>query len=192
MKGPDNHQRRSVMRTFQIRQVAATAALALMAAAPLAACGADSVSPLPVQAAETATSVPASPSPSPSPTPAPSASVASASPRSSPTRPRPTKTKVKTTRPTPKATSTCYGAVRHDIDLQNTELALIRSMCFHAGGVLRLKGIGPGLVTATPESLVDQNYEGGVVDLRFLRAGTVTVKIPQEEQTYTITVVVVS
>jgi hypothetical protein len=179
------------MRTFQIRRVAATAALALMAAASLAACGADSVSPLPVEAAETATSVAASPSPSPTPTP--SASVASASPRSSPTtRPRPTKTKVKTTRATPKATSTCYGAVRHDIDLQNTELALIRSMCFHAGGVLRLKGIGPGLVTATPESLVDPNYEGGVVDLRFLRAGTVTVKIPQEEQTYTITVVVVS
>jgi hypothetical protein len=176
------------MRTFQIRRVAATAALALMAAAPLAACGADSVSPLPVQAAET-TAVPASPLPSPTP----SASAVSATPRSSPTvRPRPTKTKVKATKPTPKATSTCYGAVRHDIDLQNTELALIRSMCFHTGGVLRLKGIGPGLVTATPESLVDQNYEGGVVDLRFLRAGTVTVKIPQEEQTYTITVVVVS
>jgi hypothetical protein len=175
------------MRTFQIRQVAATAALALMAATPLAACGADTVSPLPVQAAETTSAAPAGPTP----TPAPSATITSAPPRSSPaTHPKPVKTR--TTRPTPKSTSTCYGAVRRDIDLQNTELALVRSMCFHTGGVLRLKGIGPGLVTATPESLVDPNYEAGVVDLRFLRAGTVTVKIPQEEQTYTITVVVIS
>jgi hypothetical protein len=39
---------------------------------------------------------------------------------------------------------------------------------------------------------VSQNYEAGVVDLRFVRPGTVTVSIPQDEQTYTITVVVVS
>jgi hypothetical protein len=174
------------MRTFQIRQVAATAALALMATAPLAACGADSVSPLPVQAAEAASAGPATQSPSARPSVAPP-------PRSSPARPKPaqTKTRTKTTRPATKGPSSCYGAIRYDLDLRNTELALVRSMCFHTGGVLRLQGIGPGLVTATPTSLVDSNYEGGVVDLRFLRPGTVTVKIPQEEQTYTISVVVI-
>ncbi|MEU8616155.1 hypothetical protein AB0C29_50050 [Actinoplanes sp. NPDC048791] len=89
-------------------------------------------------------------------------------------------------------TATCYGAVRHDLDLHNTVLDLIKSMCFHTGGVLRLQGIGPGLVTAVPGSLVSRNYEAGVVDLRFVRPGTVTVRIPQDEQTYTITVVVIS
>ena len=39
---------------------------------------------------------------------------------------------------------------------------------------------------------MSQSYEAGVVDLRFVRPGTVTVTIPQDEQTYTITVVVVS
>jgi hypothetical protein len=47
-------------------------------------------------------------------------------------------------------------------------------------------------VKSEPESLVSQSYEGGVVDIRFVRAGTVTVTIPMEQQTYTITVVVVS
>jgi hypothetical protein len=64
-------------------------------------------------------------------------------------------------------------------------------MCFHTGGVLRLQGIGPGLVTATPTALVSQNYEAGVVDLRFIEDGTVTVTIPQDEKTYTIKVVVI-
>jgi hypothetical protein len=108
--------------------------------------------------------------------------------------PKPTKTR--TTKPAPPrptataAESTCYGAVRHDLDLQNTELALIKSMCFHTGGTLRLHSIGPGLVTATPGSLVSSSYEAAVVDLRFLRPGTVTVTIPQDSQTYTIEVVV--
>jgi hypothetical protein len=106
--------------------------------------------------------------------------------------------KTKTVKPAPtkptstQPTGTCYGAVRHDLDLRNTVLDLVKSMCFHTGGVLRLQGIGPGLVTATPRSLVSSSYEGGVVDLRFIGPGTVTVTIPQDEQTYTITVVVVS
>jgi hypothetical protein len=71
-------------------------------------------------------------------------------------------------------------------------LDLVKSMCFRNGGILRLQGIGPGLVTAAPANLVSQSYEGGVVDLRFIRPGTVNVSIPQDEQTYTIAVVVVS
>jgi hypothetical protein len=62
---------------------------------------------------------------------------------------------------------------------------------FHTGGVLRLKE-STRLVTSQPASVVSQNYEAGVVDLRFIRPGTATVTIPQNEQTHTITVVVVS
>ena len=82
------------------------------------------------------------------------------------------------------------GAIRYDLDLQNTELALLTSMCFATGAVLRVQGIGPGELTAEPADLVSQQYEGGVVDIRFVRPGTVTVTIPQNGQTYTITVVV--
>jgi hypothetical protein len=84
------------------------------------------------------------------------------------------------------------GTIRYDLDLRETELALVRSMCFHVGAILRLQGIGPGLVTAEPESLVTRSYEAGVQDIRFVRPGTVTVTIPQEEQTHTITVVVIT
>ena len=91
----------------------------------------------------------------------------------------------------PSADTACLGAVRYEIDLQQTELDLITSLCFRVGGVLRLRSIGPGLVTATPADLVAQSYEAGVVDLRFLRPGTVTVGIPQEDRTHTIEVVVI-
>jgi hypothetical protein len=178
------------MRRPTIHQIAAAGALALITVVPLAACGStDSLKPLPAEAAE-ANSAPASPSA----TAPPRTSLApttrlpqTAQPPPAVSRPKPPKT----TRPTTtKPTGTCLGAVRYDLDLQNTVLDLVRSMCFHTGGVLRLQGIGPGLVTATPTRLVSQNYEGGVVDLRFVRSGTVTVTIPQDEQTYTITVVV--
>jgi hypothetical protein len=168
------------------RRIAVVGALALMAAAPLAACGADTLSPLPVQAAAPATTVSAPPSAATRPGSSPPRVAAP------PAAGNPAHTTKPTRPPTTKPTSTCYGAVRHDLDLRSTELALVRSMCFRVGGVLRLQGIGPGLVTAEPASLVSQNYEAGVVDLRFVRTGTVTVSIPQDQQTYTITVVVIS
>ena len=71
-------------------------------------------------------------------------------------------------------------------------LDLVTSMCFRAGGVLRLRGIGPGLVTAAPEGLTASGYEAGVVSLRFLRPGTVTVTVPQDDGPHTITVVVIA
>jgi hypothetical protein len=173
-----------------IRQTAAVATLALLAAAPLAACATDPVAPLPAEAAQPAASATADPSLTASPR-------ASASQRS--TLPRGTAppavhtTKPTSTKPTStKPPGTCLGAVRYDLDVQNTVLDLVRSMCFHTGGVLRLKGIGPGMVTSQPTSVVSQSYEAGVVDLRFIRPGTATVTIPQNEQTHTITVVVVS
>jgi hypothetical protein len=185
------------MRHPRLRHAATVGALALIAALPLSACGSPSVSPRPVQAAENEPAATASRSPAVSPST--SARTTTSTPdgdRLKPARTKaaePTRTRT-TTRPAPASTEptgTCYGAVRREIDLQNTELALIRSMCFHTGGVLRLQKIGPGLVTATPESLVSQSYEAAVVDVRFVRAGTVTVTIPMDEQTHTITVVVV-
>jgi hypothetical protein len=179
------------MRHLTFRHIAAAGTLAVIATVPLAACGDPSLSARPAQAAENA----AAPS---RPSAAPNAPAQAANPEPGvarqPAGQRPAKTKTKTVKPTPadKPTGTCYGAVRHDLDLHNTVLDLVRSMCFHTGGVLRLQGIGPGLVTAAPSSLVSQSYEAGVVDLRFVRPGTVTVSIPQDEQTYTITVVVVS
>jgi hypothetical protein len=178
------------MHRSTIRHLLAAGALALTVAVPLAACGARPVSPLPAQAADTEPAATTGATPTGS-------STASSAARSSPPRivrppagTRPTSTK--TVKPgATKPTSTCHGAVRFDLDLQNTELDLIPSMCFHAGGVLRLQGIGPGLVTATPAHLRSQSYEGGVVDLRFLRPGTLTVTIPQDSKTYTITVVVI-
>ena len=184
----------------KFRHIATAGALALIATVPLTACGDPSVSPRPAQAAGNESAVPGQTAGTTPIAPA-RAGNAHADTARQPAGRKPANTK--TVKPAPttpsthkpattKPTGTCYGAVRHDLDLHNNELALVKSMCFHTGGVLRLQGIGPGLVTATPGSLVSSNYEGGVVDLRFVRPGTVTVTIPQDEQAYTITVVVVS
>jgi hypothetical protein len=189
------------MRHFKFRQIAAASALAVTTAIPLAACGGPSVSPRPAQAAGSETSgapsrAPAATHTEPSGTGNPDPGVARQPVKERPAKTntvKPDPTKPATPAPTStKPTGSCFGAVRRDLDLRNTVLDLVKSMCFHTGGILRLQGIGPGLVTAAPGSLVSSSYEGGVVDLRFIRPGTVTVTIPQDEQTYTITVVVVS
>jgi hypothetical protein len=168
-----------------IRHLTAAGAIALIATVPLAACADRSVSPRPVEAAESASPAPATGPPS-------SAATSASGGAAQATRPKPVRTRTTTTtRPATTAPSDCRAG-RYNLDLQNTELALIKSMCFRTGGILRMKNIGPGLVTATPERLVSQSYEAAVVDLRFVRPGTVTVTIPLDEQTYTITVVVVS
>ena len=56
--------------------------------------------------------------------------------------------------------------------------------------MLRIQGIGPGLVTVDRPELVSQQYEAGVVDIRFVRPGTVAVMVPKEGREHTITVVV--
>jgi hypothetical protein len=184
------------MQHYNFRHIAAAGALALIATVPMAACGGRSVSPLPVQAADddrVAASSQASSTDPRASSPVGSSPPGVAKPRAG-AGPAKTTT-VKSAPPTSTSTrpiSSCRGAVRYDLDLRNTVLDLVKSMCFHTGGVLRLQGIGPGLVTATPESLRAYSYEAGVVDLRFLRPGTVTVTIPQDEQTYTINVVVIS
>ncbi|MER7417509.1 hypothetical protein ABT346_12125 [Micromonospora peucetia] len=80
--------------------------------------------------------------------------------------------------------------MRYDLVLAENELALLRSLCFASGGVLRIIGIGPGEVTVDREDLVSRSYEAGVVDIRFVRPGTVDVMIPQGGTTHPVTVVV--
>ncbi|MFG1652155.1 hypothetical protein ACGFIE_19725 [Micromonospora sp. NPDC049275] len=166
----------------------------LTAAVGMAACGADAVAPLPVQP----------PGPTRS-TPTPSAIAATPATPGSPSRPppptsgrpvaappTPTRTRgtPRTTPPPTAATPACQGAVRYDLPLAETEVELLKSLCFATGAVLRIQGIGPGLVTVDRPELVSQQYEAGVVDIRFVRPGTVAVTIPQEGREHTITVVV--
>jgi hypothetical protein len=167
-----------------------------LALVPVTGCGAQPLSPLPVQGTPPPVGASAPPTPG-STTPS---GLAAAPPPT--TRPRTTRTR--TTRPrttyptappqptTPSASSSpvCI-ADRYDLNLQETVLDVETSMCFHTGGVLRMFSIGPGLVTAVPESLRAMSYEAAVVDIRFLRPGTVTVTVPQDEQTYTIEVTVI-
>jgi hypothetical protein len=164
-------------------------AVVLAATVGVAACGADAVSPLPVQP----------PGPTPS-TPTPSAISAIPAPTASPSRPPPasgrppaprtTRGTPRTTPPSTAATPACRGAVRYDLPLAETEIELLRSLCFATGAVLRIQGIGPGLVGVDRPDLVSQQYEAGVVDIRFVRPGTVAVTIPKEGREHTITVVV--
>ncbi len=184
------------MRRTLTRNIAPAFALALV---PLAgACGSGTVAPLPVRTAAPAASATTGDVPATATGSRAGPATSTAKPRDGGTdrddRPAPAEpTRTRTTTPAPDpdgGTPTCRGAVRYDLDLHDNELALIKSMCFKAGGVLRLQGIGPGLVTVEPASLVSQSYEGGVVDVRFVRKGTVDVRIPQDDQVYTITVVI--
>jgi len=164
-----------------IRHLTAVGALALIAVLPAAACGSKPVSPMPVEAGT------ATPSQAVSPPVAESTPPANAPPQG-PNPPAVQRPKTSTPRQTDP--SSCKGAIQQTIDVRNTELALLPSMCFATGAVLRLQGTGPETVTATPESLVSRNYEAGVFDIRLVRPGTATVKIKKDGQTYTITVVI--
>lgn len=166
----------------------------LAATVGVAACGGgEAVSPLPVQPPG-----PTRSSPTPSAIPAPSTPTVAPS-RPAPTSgrpvaaaPTPTRTRgtPRTTPPPTAAPSACQGAVRYDLPLADTEIELLRSLCFATGAVLRIQGIGPGLVTVDRPDLVSQHYEAGVVDIRFVRPGTVAVTIPKDDREHTITVVV--
>ncbi|MEU9828643.1 hypothetical protein [Micromonospora chersina] len=167
-------------------------ALAVLAGAP--ACADRPVSPLPVRPPAPAASTvgAAAPPTTITTTTTPGTSTVTRSGRS-PAPPPPTRSR--TGRPTASAStalpSACLGAVRYDLVLAETELALLKSLCFATGGMLRIQGIGPGQVTVDRPDLVSRSYEAGVVDIRFVRAGTVVVTIPQDGRTYPITVVVV-
>ncbi|MFC0033731.1 hypothetical protein ACFFMM_29840 [Micromonospora chaiyaphumensis] len=169
-------------------RAAALAALAVLGAVP--GCADRPVSPLPVRPPTPAATTVGAAAPPTTAGPAPAPSTAAPPTRS------PAPTRSRTPRPTPSSASAalpgaCLGAVRYDLVLAETELALLKSLCLATGGVLRIRGIGPGQVTVDREDLVSRSYEAGVVDIRFVRAGTVVVTIPQEGRAYPITVVVV-
>ncbi|WP_433318068.1 hypothetical protein ACQP0U_10930 [Micromonospora sp. CA-269861] len=168
----------------------------LAATVGVAACGADAVSPLPVQPPGPSRSTPtpsatSSISAIPTPTGSPSRPPpTSARPVAAPPAPTRTRGTPRTTPPSSDATPACQGAVRYDLPLAETEVELLKSLCFATGAVLRIQGIGPGLVTVDRPELVSQQYEAGVVDIRFVRTGTVDVTIPKDGREHTITVVV--
>jgi hypothetical protein len=173
-------------------------AVALVVAAPLAGCGGDRpVSPLPVRppvpVASSADPSPSASAASATPTP-PGPSAPPAAPPTSRPAPRPaptTRTPAAPPAPSPSGLpAACQGAVRYELVLAETELALLPSLCFATGAVLVIRGIGPGEVTVDREDLVSRGYEAGVVDIRFVRPGTVAVLIPQGGATHTVTVVV--
>jgi hypothetical protein len=158
----------------------------------VAGCAPERLSSLPVQAPAgqvTATPV-ASPSGTIAASPTGPAIVPPGRPAAPPGRSPPVTTPTAEPTQAGSATPTCRGAVRHEVDLSNNE-RLDTWMCFQTGGVLRLRGIGPGLVTADPpEPFVDLNYAAAVQDIAFLRPGTVTLTITRDERIDTITVVV--
>ena len=173
------------MPRFKIRHVVAAGALALIATVPTAGCAGRTLSPLPVDAAETAPATTAGPTPTASPTGSALPGVAQP-----PTVRKPTK--AKTTKSTAPSPTDCYRT-RQVVDVPTTVIDLLGVMCFYTGVILRLQGIDPSqVVTREPADLAVLSYEAGGVDVTFVRRGTVTITIPQEEgQNHTITVVVV-
>src|SRR3982751_1030739 len=122
------------MQHFTFRQIAAAGALALTATVPMAACGSRSVSPLPVQAADDDRV--AAPSQAPSTDPRASSPVGSSPPAAAKAPAGAGRADTKTAKPAPprptstRPVSTCRGAVRYDLDLRNTVLDLVKSLCF--------------------------------------------------------------
>ncbi|GIJ33611.1 hypothetical protein ACIBQ2_15680 [Micromonospora sediminimaris] len=171
-------------------------ALAVVLVAGAAGCADEPVAPLPVRPPVPTTAPPPVPTSPPSTRPSETpvvpppavVTVPSARPTPAPRAPTPQRS---TRNPSPTATlsEACLGAVRYELPLSDPG-PLPSSLCFATGGVLRLRGIGPGEVTVDREDLVDSQYEAGVVDLRFVRSGTVDVFVPREAGTHVITVVV--
>ncbi|WP_432050783.1 hypothetical protein [Verrucosispora sp. NA02020] len=159
-----------------------------------AGCADRPVAPLPVVPPTTAPSSPAAPTtgapPLAGPTttdPRPPSVRATRSP--SPPAPVPTTRRSTPRPPSPTTPDACLGAVRYDLVLADVG-PMPTSLCLATGGVLRIQGIGPGQVTVDRTDLADSHYEAGVVDVRFLRSGTVDVTIPHEGTVHVVTVVV--
>ncbi|MGI5152662.1 hypothetical protein ACQEVC_40860 [Plantactinospora sp. CA-294935] len=161
----------------------------LLAPVLVAGCGSPPVAPLPGQwptptPPGTATGSPMSSVPSrPAATPA----VVSA-PAGTPRRTR-TRTPPRTS-PTVDLSPACLPAVVYTVD-GSDPAAMPEALCLTVAAILRIQNVGPGTVTATPAEKVARHWEGGVVDCRMLRSGTVTVEIVGETGSHTITVLVV-
>lgn len=171
-------------RSLRVR-TAVAAGFATVAVGGSGGCTAAPVSPLPAQPPAPSVSPPSQP-PSTAALGTPTAALGTASAA----RPRPVVRTPRTRSAEPTASSSCLGAVRRELDLRTTELSLVQSMCFSVGGVLSVRGIGPGEISIEPDNLVSGFYEGGVTVVRFVRPGTVTVSIPENGRRHEIVVVV--
>ncbi|MEE6308900.1 hypothetical protein V1634_18875 [Plantactinospora veratri] len=164
----------------------------LLAPVLAAGCGSAPVAPLPGQwptptPSGTATASPISevsspPSGAPLPSATPAVSAPAGTPRRTRTPPR--------TSPTVDLSPACLPAVIYTVD-GSDPAAMPEALCLTVAAILRIQNVGPGTVTATPPEQVAQHWEGGVVDCRMLRPGTVTVEITGETGSHTITVLVV-
>src|SRR5262245_19733554 len=154
-------------------------ALILVTAAATTACGPVEVSPIAGTSTVTAspTTVDASPTTSTiasSPTPA----------RTTAAPPEPAATSA-----APSHSGTCVGSTFIIDGADSADSP--RSVCFTAGGVLRIENVYPGDVSADPSDRVSCQWEAGIAQCRFLRAGTVTVRISGQSPNRSIAIVVV-
>jgi hypothetical protein len=167
-----------------IRRLAALGLLGLATIVPVAGCGPERLSSLPVQApARQVTATPsaaasasssrapvAPPQPAPAPPPVP---------------PRPPNPPVA---PTPTGPSCPDPVASAELDVTDSDLPV--EMCFQTGGVLRLNGVEAGAATVEPGDNVGRSWEASIQRFTFRAPGVVTVGFPRGEGTHTITVVV--
>ncbi|GIG91481.1 hypothetical protein [Plantactinospora endophytica] len=164
----------------------------LIVALLVAGCGSAPVAPLPAQW-PTPTPI-GSATASPTSTAGPSRPAATSTPAAATTAPRtPRRTRTPApsrATPTVELSPACLPAVIYTVDGSDSA-AMPKALCLTVAAILRIQNVGPGTVTATPADRVAQHYEGGVVDCRMLRPGTVEVRIEGETGSHTITVLVV-
>ena len=144
-------------------------ALILVAAAATTACGPVEVSPL-------------GGTPTTNGSPTTSTTSTTASPTAAGTTPP-------TTSAAPSPSGTCVGSTFIIDGADSADSP--RSLCFTTGGVLRIENVFPGDVSADPSDRVGCSWEAGIATCRFLRAGSVTVRIAGQSPNRSITVVVV-
>nr|MDT0661478.1 hypothetical protein [Micromonospora sp. DSM 115978] len=159
---------------------------ALVATVLLSGCTPAPVAPLPVEWPGP------TPTPAAAPTTAPTITPARPPPQSArpPTGSNPTSGTPSASTPTPGLSPACLPAVIYPIDGSDPAL-LPQALCFEVAAILRVRNVGPGLLTALPAELAARNYAAGVHDVRFLGPGTVTVTISGDGGEHRITVLVV-
>jgi hypothetical protein len=160
------------MNRLPLRYLATVAVLAL-AGTTTAACGPAPVSPLPGQAATA--SGPSVSAPTDAPSPSTNTGTLAQQGNSSSSSPPPA----------------CIGATTFEIDGADSA-DIPRSLCFEAGGVLRVSNVDPPAVSGTPAGRVSCVWEAGISNCRFLTKGNATVTVVIDGHPKSITVVVVS
>lgn len=164
---------------------AVLAALVLAVPAFGAGCGESPVSPLPPRWPTPGVGSPVAPTASHGPPSAPKTSGRPAGPAPG-VGVTPTATRTSGPPPSP----ACLGRVIHTID-GNDNAGLPEALCVTVGAVLRIRDVGPEVVSAQPAEKVAQDWEAGIANCRFLGSGTVTVMLDQSEWSHRITVLVV-